>query len=44
MDVLTIYLIPPIPSLWFSLTLAGIAVRSRPRTTERKLFSVLRLW
>ncbi|MBI5592198.1 MAG: response regulator [Deltaproteobacteria bacterium] len=41
---MTIYLIPPILSLSVSLILAGIAIRTKPRTTERKLFSVVCLW
>jgi len=44
MNALTIYLIPPILSLLVSLTLAGITFGARPRTTERKLFSVICLW
>jgi signal transduction histidine kinase/CheY-like chemotaxis protein len=41
---MTIYLIPPILSLLVSLILAGIAIRTQPRTTELKLFSVVCLW
>ncbi len=41
---MTIYLIPPILSLSVSLILAGIAIRTRPRTTELKLFSAVCLW
>jgi two-component system cell cycle sensor histidine kinase/response regulator CckA len=44
MSFLTIYLIPPILSLVVSLTLAGIAIGAKPRTTERKLFSAVCLW
>ncbi|MCX5880703.1 MAG: PAS domain S-box protein, partial [Deltaproteobacteria bacterium] len=44
MKALTIYLIPPILSLLVSLILAGIAIRTKPRTTEIKLFSVVCLW
>ncbi len=44
METLNIYLIPPILSLLVSLTLAGIAIGAKPRTTERKLFSVICLW
>ncbi len=44
MGTFTIYIIPPILSLLVSLTLAGIAIFSKPRTTERKLFSVVCLW
>ena len=44
MKALTIYLIPPILSLLVSLILAGIAILTKPRTTEIKLFSVVCLW
>jgi PAS domain S-box-containing protein len=44
MKAMTIYLIPPILSLFVSLILAGIAILTKPRTTELKLFSVLCLW
>ena len=41
---MTIYLIPPILSLLFSLTLAVVAILTKPRTTELKLFSLICLW
>jgi PAS domain S-box-containing protein len=41
---MTIYLIPPVLSLLVSLVLAGIAIRTKPMTTELKLFSVICLW
>ena len=41
---MTFYLIPPILSLLVSLILAGIAIRTKPRTTELKLFSIICLW
>lgn len=41
MKTQTIYLIPPVLSLLFSLILSGIAIRTKPRTTELKLFSVV---
>jgi hypothetical protein len=44
MSFWTIYLIPPILSLVVSLTLAGIAIGAKLRTTERKLFSAVCLW
>jgi len=44
MKALTIYLIPPVLSLIVSLILAGIAIRTKPRTTELKLFSIVCLW
>ncbi len=44
MKALTIYLIPPILSLFISLILAGIAIHTKPRTTELKLFSIVCLW
>jgi len=44
MKAMTIYLIPPVLSLLVSLVLAGIAIRTKPRTMERKLFSAVCLW
>jgi hypothetical protein len=44
MKTLTFYLIPPILSLLVSLILSGIAIRTKPRTTELKLFSIVCLW
>ena len=44
MKPLSIYLIPPILSLLVSFSLAGVAIFAKPRTTERKLFSVVCLW
>ena len=44
MKALTIYLIPPVLSLIVSLILAGIAIRTKPRTTELKLFSIVCMW
>jgi hypothetical protein len=44
MKALTIYLIPPVLSLLVSLILAGIAIRTVPRTTGLKLFSLICLW
>ena len=41
---MTFYLIPPILSLLVSLILAGIAICTKPRTSELKLFSVICLW
>ena len=44
MNLSPIFLVPPVLSLTVGLFLAGLAVRKRPRTLERKLFALLCLW